>query len=75
MGLLKAAELLELGERVADGGGRHPQPRHVGEAGGADRLAGIDVFGDQGGENLCRPGRKLRMFSSRLRRVLRSIIP
>ena len=56
MGLLQVSEIFELGERVADGGRRHTQAGHVHQARGSDRLAGIDIFGNERGENLRRSG-------------------
>ena len=56
MRLLQVSEIFELGERVADGGRRHTKTGHVHQARGSDRLAGVDVFGNERGENLRRSG-------------------
>ena len=60
VGLLQVSQVLELGKRVPDGRRRHTQPGHVHQPGRADRLAGIDIFSNECGENLRRSGRKLR---------------
>ena len=56
MRLLEVSEIFELGERVPDGGRRHTQAGHVHQARRSDRLAGIDIFGNERGENLSRSG-------------------
>jgi hypothetical protein len=57
--LLEITKVFELGEGVANGRRRHTQARDVHEASRSDRLAGVDVFSNEGAEHVRRTGRKL----------------